>query len=54
MVVDIKLDEKCVFFENSELMYDYLVVVLGYEVEIFGIKGLKEYVFIIMSINVVC
>ncbi len=50
-VVDIKLDEKRVLLENSELTYDYLVVALGYEAETFGIKGLEEHAFTITSIN---
>ncbi|CAM3778549.1 NAD(P)/FAD-dependent oxidoreductase [Mesobacillus zeae] len=50
-VEEIKTEEKRVILENGELAYDYLVVGLGAEPETFGIKGLKEYAFSIVSVN---
>jgi NADH dehydrogenase len=50
-VMEIKVEEKKVLLEKSELSYDYLVVALGGESETFGIKGLKEYAFSIVNVN---
>lgn len=50
-VMEIKVEEKRVLLEKSELSYDYLVVALGGESETFGIKGLKEYAFSIVNVN---
>lgn len=50
----IKIDEKKVVFVNGELQYDYLVIGFGVVFEMFGIKGLKEYVFLIVNINMLC
>lgn len=50
-VVKIVPQEQRVILENGELLYDYLVVALGFESETFGIKGLKEYAFSIANIN---
>ncbi len=50
-VVEINTDKNKVILENNELSYDYLVVALGGESETFGIKGLKENSFAIVSVN---
>ncbi|WP_071396801.1 NAD(P)/FAD-dependent oxidoreductase [Bacillus tuaregi] len=50
-VVEINTDKKKVRLENDEVSYDYLVVALGGESETFGIKGLKEHSFAIVSVN---
>ncbi|MFZ0370520.1 MAG: NAD(P)/FAD-dependent oxidoreductase [Halobacillus sp.] len=50
-VTEIKPSEKRVMLENGDLMYDYLVIGLGYEAATFGIPGLKEHAFTIGSIN---
>lgn len=49
--VMINKEEKTVILEEGQLEYDYLVVSLGAEAETFGIEGLKEYAFSIISLN---
>jgi NADH:ubiquinone reductase (H+-translocating) len=51
-VLQIKPEEQKIVLENEEISYDYLVVALGGESETFGIKGLKEYAFSIVNVNV--
>ncbi|WP_010096878.1 NAD(P)/FAD-dependent oxidoreductase [Ornithinibacillus scapharcae] len=48
-VVKIDQDDNRVILENSELIYDYLVIALGYETNTFGIKGMDEHAFFIES-----
>lgn len=50
-VEEIKTDEKKVILKERELTYDYLVVAVGSESETFGIKGLKEHAFSIVSVD---
>lgn len=50
-VVEIDTEKNKVLFENDEISYDYLVVALGGESETYGIKGLKENSFAIVSVN---
>ncbi|MEN1969788.1 NAD(P)/FAD-dependent oxidoreductase [Lentibacillus sp. N15] len=50
-VVAIKSDEKKVKLKNGEVVYDILVVALGFEAATFGIPGLKENAFTIGNIN---
>ena len=50
-VVEINTEKNIVQLENDELSYDYLVVALGGESETFGINGLKEHSFAIISVN---
>lgn len=50
-VMEIDPREKKVILEDRTLSYDYLVVGLGSEPEMFGIPGVKEYAMKISSIN---
>lgn len=50
-VVQLKLDEKTIKLENSEITYDVLVIGLGFEAATFGIPGIDEYAFTIGNIN---
>lgn len=50
-VEEIKTDEKKVILNERELSYDYLVIAVGSESETFGIKGLKEHAFSIVSVD---
>lgn len=50
-VVEINTEKNLVLLENDEISYDYLVVALGGESETYGIKGLKENSFAIVSVN---
>ena len=44
-------ENKKVILSTGEISYDYLVIALGGESETFGIKGLKEHAFSLVSIN---
>ncbi|MFS0672243.1 NAD(P)/FAD-dependent oxidoreductase [Ornithinibacillus sp. 179-J 7C1 HS] len=46
-VVEIDQENQKVILENSELIYDYLVISLGYESNTFGIQGMDEHAFFI-------
>lgn len=50
-VREIRLEEKKVVLDDSEISFDYLVIGLGGEPETFGIPGMKEYAMTIRSIN---
>ncbi|SFA91385.1 NADH dehydrogenase [Lentibacillus halodurans] len=50
-VVSIKPEEKKVKLENGELLYDILVIGLGFEATTFGTPGIEEHAFTIRNIN---
>src|SRR5699024_1414813 len=50
-VVEVKKEEKRVVLENGEITYDYVVIALGFESNIFGIKGMEENAFAIVDID---
>lgn len=50
-VVSIKPEEKKVILESSELLYDILVVGLGFEAATFGIPGIKEHALTLDNVN---